>query len=1103
MKDKSTIINHPEVLLEFISGYEYDIRHHEFTFLANHSLSGENIFREGKMSLKEFLNNVTDKDRKRVKELYTAIITEKLPFTVEFEVYNKNHKKRIITMKGRVFLGDTGEPEYITGTLQDITSFREKEEALKAYDKKLLIHRERLERTQHLAQVAFFEYDWQEQRYELSAEAYNIMEIDPASKNLNHAFLERIYNDDIVRLRGHAFQGTKEGTQHHGEVEFRVIARDGRVKYLFAQYEHQYNALGHKIKSSGWIQDITTHRINEMALAESEEKYRNMFALESDALFLCNNDTGEILETNASASKLFGYKPNEFKSIKINDLAINPRTFADHMKSRNASIHNLNCKNRNNQIFTAMVALAYFVWKGRNVHLAAFRDISQLRAAEKELELTKFALDHSAMMVYVLRKDGSFHYVNDALIKTLGYRKEEILSKHIFDIQAQITKDQFKQRWENLLKNKTIRLNDVHITSAGEHIPCEVITNFLKIDGEPYKVAFLQDIRNRIEMEEQIRHSEKMNAVGELAGGIAHDFNNQLMGITGYAHLLRNAINDTRLKSYIDNIIRASDHSTDLTGKLLAFSRKGKYISIINNMHEIINECVMLLQPGLGKQIAIDVKPQANNPFFRGDTSSIQNAILNLAINAKDAMKGGGKIEIATKNQLISSEDSQKKGLDKGSYICVSIRDNGKGIQKEHLDRIFEPFFSTKEKGHGTGLGLSATLGTIQAHKGTIKVNSTQGQGSEFTLFLPACNERPKRDQKEQKPMIYGEGKIMLVDDEDIVREVTALLIKNLGYNVIEFGNGSECIEYYKNHTHEVSAVILDLIMPGISGYEVFHQLKSINNKVKVLLFSGYSTNEEVQKALDNGAAGFLQKPAKKEILSQQLAKIAGKSVFRHSSGSHEGNLSMTLPDIKQLNLEKALAYVDGDEKILLQILWNFTHKYALVSKKIIAQLKSNDLPGLYLNIHSIKSLLGNMGAEDLFQKASALETALSHSDSISTHDRNLLNTFISDLNNLIRELRDWHHITSPDEKHIHEDDIKEFSTSQQINRLSEVLKLINQYSPAHIETIRVKTANIAWSVAIEGKLPALLQYLDDYDFGKASELCEALIKNLQNDETK
>jgi two-component system CheB/CheR fusion protein len=387
------------------------------------------------------------------------------------------------------------------------------------------------------------------------------------------------------------------------------------------------------------------------------------------------------------------------------------------------------------------------------------------------------------------------------------------------------------------------------------------------------------DVTERRRMEDQLRQSEKMQAVGQLAGGIAHDFNNQLAAVLGYAELLREeAGRRPDLIGYTDNIILGIKRASDLTAQLLAFARKGKYLSIPVDMHRIVFEVVNLLRHSIDKRIEIHQYLKATPATALGDPTQLQNAVLNLALNARDAMPQGGELIFAT--DVVELDDGFCKvsldDINPGRYLQVSVIDSGTGIEKNLLPKIFEPFFTTKAPGAGTGMGLAAVYGTAKSHRGTVTVISEVGVGSTFRLLLPVLKEtdvRPVSEAPSESP-VRGDAHLLIVDDEQAVLEVTAEMLKRLGYRVSQCRNGREAVDFYRQEGSTVNLVILDVVMPIMSGKETFLALREINKDAAVLLSSGYSLAGEAQSIMDQGAAGFIQKPFRKSELSMKIAEI-------------------------------------------------------------------------------------------------------------------------------------------------------------------------------------------------------------------------------------
>ncbi|NOR44086.1 MAG: response regulator [Candidatus Delongbacteria bacterium] len=384
---------------------------------------------------------------------------------------------------------------------------------------------------------------------------------------------------------------------------------------------------------------------------------------------------------------------------------------------------------------------------------------------------------------------------------------------------------------------------------------------------------------DKLALENRLRQSEKLQAIGQLAGGVAHDFNNQLTGIVGYADLLRYALQDNiELSHYVDNILIASKRSADLTNQLLAFARKGKYLSVEIDIHRTIMEVISLLQHFIDKRISLQEIFKANPSIINGDPTQIQNALLNLALNARDAMPKGGVLTFATKiielDEIFCSSKVDK--IVPGKYIEISIIDTGIGMPEETQKRIFEPFFTTKEVGKGTGMGLAAVYGTIKNHKGAIDVYSKINKGTTIKAYLPLASSvgEIKIEKIPESVTFDKKLKVLFVDDEDIVCDIGKEMLEMRGHSVSVCKDGKEAIETYKKNWQDIELVILDMVMPKLVGADTFHAMKEINPNVKVLLSSGYSITGEAQNLLDQGAQGFIQKPFTIEELTKSIAEI-------------------------------------------------------------------------------------------------------------------------------------------------------------------------------------------------------------------------------------
>ena len=392
----------------------------------------------------------------------------------------------------------------------------------------------------------------------------------------------------------------------------------------------------------------------------------------------------------------------------------------------------------------------------------------------------------------------------------------------------------------------------------------EYIMSTLQHEVVKNNIRLQQAIQELKETKDQLFHAQKLEAIGRLAGGVAHDFNNILGAISGYADLIKQKYGtDPKLDKYSTSIINSTIRAADLTAKLLAYARKGRIEMSAFDLHQIISDVIEICEHTMDKKIVIRQELAASQVTIMGDRNQLQNAIINLSLNAKDAMPEGGEMSFSTEILELSEHSviNPAYNVVPGCYCKFCLSDTGIGMDAATLAKAFEPFFTTKEKGKGTGLGLSSVYGTVKSHNGYIELKSELGKGTRAEMYLPLSKNVEQKASDGPKEILKGHGSVLFADDEEMIREMASEIIKDLGYSVVTCKDGQDALDYYMTHTGEIDLVILDIIMPRLGGYNCFKAMKAINPGLKAIACSGYVINDEVKNMLDQGAMGFIQKP--------------------------------------------------------------------------------------------------------------------------------------------------------------------------------------------------------------------------------------------------
>jgi two-component system cell cycle sensor histidine kinase/response regulator CckA len=378
-------------------------------------------------------------------------------------------------------------------------------------------------------------------------------------------------------------------------------------------------------------------------------------------------------------------------------------------------------------------------------------------------------------------------------------------------------------------------------------------------------VGLLMDITEQKMLQDQLQQAQKMEAVGTLAGGVAHDFNNLLQAILGYTDLLLLRMSESeKLCRELEQIKRSADRGAELTQQLLTFSRRVESKLRPTDLNHEVKQVYKLLQRTIPKMVNIELRLDEHLRTINSDPAQMEQIMMNLAVNAKDAMLEGGTLLIETKNVTLDEDFCRKHvGAKPGDFVCLRISDTGHGIGKDKLDKIFEPFFTTKESGKGTGLGLAMVYGIVKNHCGYILCDSEVGLGTSFEIYLPMIEQpcETSEDREQATPPLGGSETILLVDDEITIRDLGSQILSHFGYKVLTAPDGESALVLYRTGNEPVDLFILDLIMPGMGGKQCLEEILKIEPTARVLISSGHALDDSIKQVIESGTVGFIKKP--------------------------------------------------------------------------------------------------------------------------------------------------------------------------------------------------------------------------------------------------
>ena len=677
----------------------------------------------------------------------------------------------------------------------------------------------------------------------------------------------------------------------HGEtIRYDEILRAAGDQHIYVDviYGPLRDPDGRIVNVVGSAVDISERVHVQNALIESEKQYRLLFDSSPLPMWVFDRKTLVFLEVNEAAVNHYGYSREEFLRMTILDIrpAEEASRLLQHMKTLEHGLQALELwkhRKKDGSIIDVEITSHELGFQQRDAQLVVAHDVTEQLKAEEALRHSeeKFSKTFRATPLPItisVAGDGRYMDINEAFSEIMGYDREEVIGRTAFDLKIWADFDDRKRMIEQLaITGRVDSFETYFMTKKGEKRTVLISAEIIKLDGADCVIAITNDITETRTLEEQFRQAQKMEAVGRLAGGVAHDFNNILGVIIGYSDLSREQMQPGSLVlKHIDQIKKAAVRASALTGQLLAFSRQQVLQPSVLNLNAVVNNVSKMLLRVVGEDVALNFVPGAPIGNVKLDLGQIEQVLMNLVVNARDAMPRGGQIIIETANvELDETYAREHMPVNPGPYVMLAVTDTGTGIEKEVMSQIFEPFFTTKPLGEGTGLGLSMVYGVVQQSGGSIWVYSELGKGTSFKMYFPRVEESAISliESKAEVAAPSGTETILLAEDEEDLRQLTADLLGSGGYKVMLAENGKAALEILK-HSKGVDLLLTDVIMSGMSGSELAAHATELRPTIKVLYMSGYSGHLIENHGVVEAKSVLLQKPFTKQALLAQVRAV-------------------------------------------------------------------------------------------------------------------------------------------------------------------------------------------------------------------------------------
>jgi PAS domain S-box-containing protein len=822
-----------------------------------------------------WLNHIHPNDRVR------AIAEAQNPlFTVgraahEYRFQHKNGEYRWTRTEIKLITDASGRASEAVGSWTDVTERREADDALRFAEAR---YHDIVEN----ARSGIFQSDADGRFLTVNPALARIYGYDSPAE-LMRAFqngADTVYADRKIRAE-FVRQMSERGFVK--AFEAKVVRKDGSELWTSEHARAAFDENGCFICYEGTVEDISERKQAEEELRRSEERYRALFERNPMPMWVYDLETLAFLAVNAAAISHYGYTRDQFLAMTVQQIR-SPEEQSEAgdgdvgLAGRTGKDVPWKHRKKDGSIIEVEMVSHWLNFDGRPARMVLVNDVTQRRQAEALRERLLAILEATTDLVAISQVEGPALYINSAGRKLLGIGPDEVvcLSDYRPESARAVIAD---QAIPTALRDR-IWSGETRLRSRnGEEIVVSqvLIAHRNAMGGLECLSTIARDMRSQKHLEDQFRQAQKMEAVGQLAGGVAHDFNNLLTVINGYSEVLRSKFRPgDPVREFADRIHEAGARATVLTRQLLAFSRKQMLMPIVLDLNDLIADMERMLSRLIGEDIELRFVPDSKLGRVKVDPGQMEQVLMNLVVNARDAMPRGGKLTIETANvDLEAALPQSRHGIPPGRYARVAVSDTGCGMSEDIRARIFEPFFTTKGPEKGTGLGLATAYGIVKQSGGSIDVYSEPGIGTTFKIYLPLATEEPTLRKPDSRMVATrGTETVLVVEDEEDVRKLTMLVLEKLGYKVLEACNAGEAMLICQQHEGEIALMVTDVVMPNMSGCQLAKHLAPGRPKMKVLYLSGYTDDAVVSHGVIDSDTPFLQKPYTSIALAQKVREV-------------------------------------------------------------------------------------------------------------------------------------------------------------------------------------------------------------------------------------